>query len=229
MGNFYKNGRLSSHTQKKLGRHIFQKFYVRHNISNPKKQFSSSKLAFGLGLPPSATAGHNKMIIWRPFIQFSRFELLKFCEFWNWPILPDFTNLNTCFRRNHLRLQWIPYLKIFLIFNYFYKKYFGILCISTIIFSIFQKFFNILFFIISIISSIKKFLLMKFLVFFKNFIVEISKLKLAKAQFISLKIRVQLLNLLAPFARLRRADLLAASPRRELVRGADAKRRAFGA
>ena len=76
---------------------------------------------------------------------------------------------------------------------------------------------------------------MKFLVFFKNFIVEISKLKLAKAPFISLKIRVQLLNLLAPFVRLRRADLLAASPRRELVREADrpwprakAKRRAFG-
>lgn len=33
---------------------------------------------------------------------------------------------------------------------------------------------------------------MKFLVFFKNFIVEISKLKLAKAQFRFLKIRVQL-------------------------------------
>lgn len=119
-GALAKNGRLSSHTQKKWGRHMFQKFYVKQNISNQKKQFSSSKLAFGLGLP-SATTRHNQMIILRPFIQFSRFELLKFCEFWNWPILPDFTNLNTCFRRNHLRLQWIPYLKIFLNLNLFKK------------------------------------------------------------------------------------------------------------
>ena len=120
MGNFYKNGHLSSNTRKKWGRHIFRKFYVQHPIFNQKKQFSSSKLAIGLGSPSAATR-HNKIIILRPFLQFSRFELLKFCEFWNLPILPDFTNLNTCYRRNHLRLQWIPYLKIFLNLNLFKK------------------------------------------------------------------------------------------------------------
>ena len=115
MRNFHKNGRLSSHTQKKWGRHILQKFYVRHNILNQKKQFFSSK--FGLGGPPSATACYNKIIIWRPFIQFSRFELLKFCEFWNLPIFPDLTNFCLSLRRNRLRLQSLPYLKYFFNLN----------------------------------------------------------------------------------------------------------------
>ena len=115
MENFNKNDRLSSNIRKKRGRHIFQKFYVKHNISNQKKQFN---FAFGEG---EAQIGRSQIIILRPFLQFSRFELLKFCEFWNLPILPDFTNLNACFRRNHLRLQWIPYLKIFLNLNLFNK------------------------------------------------------------------------------------------------------------
>lgn len=58
-----------------------------------------------------------KMIILRPLLKFSRFEFLKFCEFWYLPIVPDFTNFNVCFRRNNLRLQFIPYLKIFLNLN----------------------------------------------------------------------------------------------------------------
>ena len=115
MKNFHKNDRLSSNIRKKWGRHIFQKFYVKHNISNQKKQFASPNLGEG------KAQSYNKIIILRPFLQFSRFELLKFCEFWNLPILPDLTNLNTCFRRNHLRLQWIPYLKIFLNLNLFKK------------------------------------------------------------------------------------------------------------
>lgn len=112
-----KSGCLLSNTRKnKNCRHIFQKFYVQHHILNQRAQ--SSKLAFGFG---ARRAPQNQIMILRPFIQFSRFELLKFCEFWNLPILPDFTNLNACYRRNHLRLQWIPYLKIFLNLNLFKK------------------------------------------------------------------------------------------------------------
>ena len=90
------------------GRHTFQKFYFKktiiNNISRQKKHtFSMIK--------------GDKMIILRPLLKFSRFEFLKFCEFWYLPIIPDFTNFNVCFRRNNLRLQFIPYLKIFLNLN----------------------------------------------------------------------------------------------------------------
>ena len=63
----------------------------------------------------------NNIIILRPLLKFSRFQLLKFCEFWYLPIMPDWTNFNICFRRNNLRLQLIPYLKIFLNLNLFKK------------------------------------------------------------------------------------------------------------
>ena len=106
-----KNFRLSSNTRRKFGRHIFKKFYVKKtiftNISCQKKQQISLQL--------------NNIIILRPLLKFSRFKLLKFCEFWYLPIIPDFTNFNVCFRRNNLRLQFIPYLKIFLNLNLFKK------------------------------------------------------------------------------------------------------------
>ena len=94
------------------GRHTFKKFYFKKtiidNISRQKKHTFSIIQGY-------------KMIILRPLLQFSRFEFLKFCEFWYLPIIPDFTNFNVCFRRNNLRLQFIPYLKIFLNLNLFQK------------------------------------------------------------------------------------------------------------
>ena len=94
------------------GRHTFKKFYFKKtiidNISRQKKHTFSINQGY-------------KMIILRPLLQFSRFEFLKFCEFWYLPIIPDFTNFNVCFRRNNLRLQFIPYLKIFLNLNLFQK------------------------------------------------------------------------------------------------------------
>lgn len=53
----------------------------------------------------------------RPLLKVSRFELLKFCEFWNLPIFPDLSNLHLGFKRNRLRLQSLPYLKYFFNFN----------------------------------------------------------------------------------------------------------------
>lgn len=53
----------------------------------------------------------------RPLLKISRFELLKFCEFWNLPIFPDLTNFHLGFKRNRLRLQSLPYLKYFFNFN----------------------------------------------------------------------------------------------------------------
>lgn len=57
-----------------------------------------------------------KYKVLRPLLNVSRFELLKFCDFWNLPLFPDFTNLNIYLRRNRLRLQFLPYLKFF--FNF---------------------------------------------------------------------------------------------------------------
>jgi len=111
--------------------------------------------------------------------------------------------LNAHYRRNHLRLQWIPYLKIFLNLNLFKKidQFQRILNLENQYLQLFlQKVFlsplylnNHFFYFPKIFQYFilyhfyyfvnKKFLLMKFLVFFKNFIVKISKLKLAKAQF----------------------------------------------
>ena len=59
--------------------------------------------------------------IYRPLVQFSRFEFLKFCEFWYLPIIPDLTNLNVHFIRNRLRLQSLPYLKFFFNIDLFQK------------------------------------------------------------------------------------------------------------
>ena len=56
----------------------------------------------------------NNSIILRPLLKVSRFKLLKFCDFWNLPIFPDFTNFEISLRRNRLRLQFLPYLKFFL-------------------------------------------------------------------------------------------------------------------
>ena len=57
----------------------------------------------------------------RPLLNVSRFELLKFCEFWNLPIFPDLTNLHLGLKRNRLRLQSLPYLKVFFNLNLFSK------------------------------------------------------------------------------------------------------------
>jgi len=94
-------------------RHTFKKFYLKKNIiDNISRQKKQTFLMI---------KDDNKMIILRPLLKFSRFEFLKFCEFWSLPIIPDFTNFNVCFRRNNLRLQFIPYLKIFLNLNLFQK------------------------------------------------------------------------------------------------------------
>lgn len=63
------------------------------------------------------SADYPKLL--RPLIKISRFEFFKFCEFWNLPIYPDLTNLNVRFRRNRLRLQFLPYLKKFFNLNLF--------------------------------------------------------------------------------------------------------------
>ena len=90
------------------GRHTFKKFYFKKTIINNISRQKKHTFAMIKGY---------KMIILRPLLKFSRFEFLKFCEFWYLPIVPDFTNFNVCFRRNNLRLQFIPYLKIFLNLN----------------------------------------------------------------------------------------------------------------
>lgn len=63
----------------------------------------------------------QKYILLRPLIQFSRFECLKFCEFWSLPVYPDLTNLNLKMERNRLRLQSFPYLKFFFNLHLFNK------------------------------------------------------------------------------------------------------------
>ena len=79
-------------------RHIFKKFYLREFYPFQYR-------------------------LLRPFIQFSRFELLKFCEFWHLPIYPDGSNFHQGLKRNRLRLFFLPYIKIFLNRNYVQKIY----------------------------------------------------------------------------------------------------------
>ena len=62
-----------------------------------------------------------KFKILRPLLKISRFECLKFCEFWNLPIFPDLTNFDSSNRRNRLRLQALPYLQYFFNLNIFRK------------------------------------------------------------------------------------------------------------
>lgn len=68
----------------------------------------------------------NKAIkLYRPLLHISRFEFAKFCEFWNLPILPDWTNIQFYYKRNRLRLQFLPYIQFFFNTNLF-KKIFQI-------------------------------------------------------------------------------------------------------
>lgn len=63
----------------------------------------------------------KKILISRPFLFFSRFIFLKFCEFWGLPVYPDLTNLKINLKRNHLRLQVLPYIKFFFNKNLSFK------------------------------------------------------------------------------------------------------------
>ena len=87
---------------------------VHKNFINPKKPRHRVRKLYIKDLT-------YKYEILRPLINASRFELLKFCDFWNLPIFPDFTNFNISLRRNRLRLQFLPYLKFFFNFQIFKK------------------------------------------------------------------------------------------------------------
>ena len=94
---------------KSFSRHKFQKFYFKKSLRC--KIFKIRK----------ESSLHLNTQIYRPLIQFSRFEFLKFCEFWYLPVIPDLTNLNVHFQRNRLRLQSLPYLKFFFNIDLFQK------------------------------------------------------------------------------------------------------------
>ena len=100
----------SSNTRS-FSRHKFQKFYFKKSLKCKIFKINTQNLR-NSNLNPQ---------IYRPFIQFSRFEFLKFCEFWYLPVIPDLTNLNMHFSRNRLRLQSLPYLKFFFNIHLFQK------------------------------------------------------------------------------------------------------------
>lgn len=103
------NKQNRSSNTRSFSRHKFQKFYFKKSFRC--KTFKINK----------QSSLYLNIQIYRPLIQFSRFEFLKFCEFWYLPVLPDLTNLNVQFYRNRLRLQSLPYLKFF--FNiYLFQK-----------------------------------------------------------------------------------------------------------
>lgn len=94
-----------------FSRHKFQKFYFKKSLKCKIFKINTQNLS---------NSNLNTQI-YRPLIQFSRFELLKFCEFWYLPVIPDLTNLNLDFPRNRLRLQSLPYLKFFFNIHLFQK------------------------------------------------------------------------------------------------------------
>jgi len=110
-------------------RHFLKKIYIKKVVNNKKISYC---------------------FFFRPFIKFSRFELLKFCEFWNFPIYSDSSNFNINLKRNRLRLEFFPYLKFFFNIKIFEKinqflqiinfenKYFTLIT-NKIIFSFFVK------------------------------------------------------------------------------------------
>ncbi|MFY2490851.1 ATP-binding protein [Escherichia coli] len=64
---------------------------------------------------------HNSIKLYRPFLNISRFECTQFCEFWNFPIRPDRTNIQFSYKRNRIRLQFLPYIQYFFNTNLFQK------------------------------------------------------------------------------------------------------------
>lgn len=55
----------------------------------------------------------KKIQLIRPIICLNRFEIFKLSKFWNLPVNIDSTNKLSIFRRNRLRNQILPILKIF--------------------------------------------------------------------------------------------------------------------
>ena len=55
----------------------------------------------------------EKISLFRPLLPFNRREVTKLCIFWGLPIYCDTTNKLTCFRRNRLRQQVLPVLRLF--------------------------------------------------------------------------------------------------------------------
>ena len=112
---------LSQKKQSRLKSNIFvqqEKSLLRINDPNTEPS-ETRRLAAKAAKQPRRTS--YPVIILRPLLKFSRLEFMKFCEFWYLPILPDLTNFNVGFRRNCLRLNFIPYFKIFFNLNLFKK------------------------------------------------------------------------------------------------------------
>ena len=54
-----------------------------------------------------------KIKLIRPLLELKRFEILKLCNFWSLPICIDSTNILFSFKRNRIRHQVFPILRIF--------------------------------------------------------------------------------------------------------------------
>lgn len=71
----------------------------------------------------------EKIKLIRPLLNLNRFEIIKLCNFWKLPIYVDLTNKYINLKRNRLRHQILPTLKIF--FNSKIQKAL-VHCIKTI-------------------------------------------------------------------------------------------------
>ena len=53
------------------------------------------------------------ILLLRPLLETTRFDLKKLCQIWNLPVYPDVTNQNFASTRNRIRLQLLPILRFF--------------------------------------------------------------------------------------------------------------------
>ncbi len=55
----------------------------------------------------------TKLLLFRPILHLTRFDINKLCDFYNFPLYADKTNNIDIFRRNRIRTQLLPTLRLF--------------------------------------------------------------------------------------------------------------------
>lgn len=119
---------IESKTRKQIGKRLVQKTNsvgcgatLNHPIKNIKKGLfhiwstELTKLSNNKNKNNITYKKYKKTTLIRPLLVLSRVETKTLCNFWNLPIFPDKTNLQLKYRRNRIRYQLLPTLK--LLFN----------------------------------------------------------------------------------------------------------------
>ena len=99
---------------------IIKNWVFLNNTKKNKKKTNFNNIKHNLNvILPTTTLFHfskinlSKLLLFRPLLFLSRFDLKQLCVFWKLPLYPDNTNENVKYSRNRIRKQLLPLLRYF--------------------------------------------------------------------------------------------------------------------